>query len=79
MAEVESALSIEQIIDGIRQLRSDEQRELAAAVLADPLMESFVEELDDSLSCERAAKGGPPEPFGPDKLTEQMPLASRVR
>jgi hypothetical protein len=72
MAKVESALSLEQILDGIRQLRSDEQRELAAAVLADPLLESFVEELDDSLSCERAAKEGPAEPFAPDKLTEHV-------
>lgn len=67
MSKVESGLSLDQILDGIRQLSEQEQRALAAAVLADHTVESFVEELDDSLSCERAAKEGPPEPFAPDK------------
>ena len=54
MAKLESALSLDQILDGIRHLTEQEQRALAGAVLADPSIESFVEELDDSLSCERA-------------------------
>jgi len=72
MAKLESALSLEQILDGIRHLSEQEQRALAAAVLADPSIESFVEELDDSLSCERASKDGPPKPFLPDKLNEHV-------
>jgi hypothetical protein len=72
MAKVESALSLDQILDGIRHLSEQEQRALAAAVLADPSMESFVEELDDGLSCERAAEDGPVEPFLPDKLIEHV-------
>jgi hypothetical protein len=72
MAKLESALSLNQILDGIRLLTEQEQRALAAAVLADPNLESFVEELDDSLTCERAAADGPVEPFLPDKLNEHV-------
>ncbi len=72
MAKLESALSLEQILDGIRHLSEQEQRALAASVLADPSIESFVEEMDDSLSCERVSKEGPPEPFLPDKLNEHV-------
>lgn len=72
MANVESGLSIEQILDGISQLSEQEQRALAAAVLANPTVESFVEELEDSLSCERATAEGPSEPFTPDNLTENV-------
>ena len=38
----------------MRQLSDEAKRELAATVLTDPTLEAFVEELDDSLTCERA-------------------------
>ena len=72
MAKLKSGLSLEQIIEGIRELSEQEQRVLASAVLADPSVESFVEELDDNLSCERAAEEGPAEPFTTDKLSEHV-------
>ena len=65
-------MNLDQILDGIRHLTEQEQRGLAAAMLADPNLESFVEELDDSLTCERAAADGPVEPFLPDKLNENV-------
>jgi hypothetical protein len=70
MAKLEIALSIEQILEGMRQLSDDEKRELASSVLTDPKLEAFVEELDDNLMCERAVNEGPPEPFSPDELTK---------
>jgi|GEM_PF-1520268 len=68
MAKVETALSIEQILEGMHQLSEEEKRALAASVLLDPKLEAFVEELDDNLMCERAVNEGPPEPFSPDEL-----------
>ena len=70
MAKLEIALSLEQILEGMRQLNGEEQRALAASVLSDPKLEAFVEELDDDLMCERAANEGPPEPFVADELTK---------
>jgi hypothetical protein len=76
MAKLESALSLDQILDGIRHLSEQEQRALAAAVLADPSVESFVEELDDSLSCERAGKEGPPDCVKLEDLKTQSVCAT---
>ena len=70
MAKLETALSLDQILEGMRQLSDEEKRALASTVLSDPKLEAFVEELDDSLTCERAANDGPPEPFNPDELTQ---------
>lgn len=69
MAKLETPLSLEQILEGIRQLSDQEKRELASIVLSDPGIEAFLEELDDNLACERAINEGPPEPFSPDELT----------
>jgi len=71
MAKLETALSIEQILEGIRQLSDEEKRTLASMVLLDPSLEAFVEELDDNLTCERAGDEGPPEPFSPDELIQR--------
>jgi hypothetical protein len=65
MAKLETALSLEQILEGMRQLREQEKRALASVVLSDPRLEAFVEELDDNLACERAVNEGPPELFSP--------------
>jgi hypothetical protein len=63
MSRVKSAPNIEGIIDEMNELSEDEQRALAAAILADQKLEAFVEELEDHLSCERAAAEGPAESF----------------
>jgi hypothetical protein len=70
MAKLETALSVEQILEGIRQLSAEEKRALASAVLLDPSFEAFVEEIDDTLSCDRVANEGPPELFIPRELTQ---------
>jgi hypothetical protein len=70
MAKLETALSIEQILEGMRQLSDEEKRGLASSVLSDPNLEAFIEELDDNLRCEQAVNEGPPEPFNPDELTQ---------
>jgi len=70
MAKLETALSLEQILEGMRQLSEQEKRALASAVLSDPTLEAFVEELDDSLTCERAVNEAPAEVFNPDELTQ---------
>ncbi len=70
MAKLDTALSLEQILESIRQLTDQEKRALACIILSDPRLEAFVEELDDNLACERAANEGPPEPFSPDELTQ---------
>lgn len=70
MAKLETALSLEQIIEGMRQLNDDEKRALASIVLLDPSLEAFVEELDDHLTCERAVNDAPPEPFSRDELNQ---------
>lgn len=63
MAKLETGLSLEQILEGMRQLSDEEKRALASIVLLDPSLEAFVEELDDNLTCERAINEAPPEPF----------------
>jgi hypothetical protein len=63
MAKLEMALSLEQILEGMRQLSDQEKRTLASIVLSDTGLESFVEELDDILTCERAINEAPPQPF----------------
>ena len=56
MSKVKTAPNIESIIDRMQQLSEEEQRALAAVVLEDQKLEAFVEELEDHLSCERAAE-----------------------
>lgn len=68
MAKLETALNLEQILEGMRQLSDLEKRTLASIALSDPKLEAFVEELEDNLTCERAVNDGPPEAFGPDEL-----------
>lgn len=70
MDKVELALSLEQILEGMRQLNDQEKRALASVVLSDPGLEAFVEELDDHLTCERALDDESPEPFSSDELTQ---------
>jgi hypothetical protein len=70
MAKLETALSLEQIVEGIRQLSDQEKRALASIILSDPKLEAFVEELDDSLTCDQALDEGSPEPFSSDELTQ---------
>lgn len=69
MTKLETALSLEQILEGMRQLSDQEKRALASTVLLDPKLEAFVEELDDSLTCERALDEGRPERFSSDEFT----------
>jgi len=69
MGSTETLLSLDQILEGMRQLSDDEKRALASSVLSDSELEAFVEELDDNLACERAVNDGPPGPFSPDELT----------
>lgn len=69
MAKVETLISLEQILEGMRQLSDSEKRTLASSVLADTGLEAFVEELDDHLTCEREAKHGTPQRFDPDEFT----------
>jgi len=71
MAKLETALSLEQILEGMRQLSDEEKRALASIVLSDPSLEAFVEELDDNLTCERAGDEAPPEPFSADELIQR--------
>jgi hypothetical protein len=69
MDKVELALSLEQILEGMRQLSDQEKRALASVVLSDPRLEAFVEEFEDHLACERALDDEPPEPFTSEELT----------
>jgi hypothetical protein len=70
MAKLETALSLEQIVEGMRQISDEEKRALASIVLSDPSLEAFVEELDDNPMCERAINEAPPEPISPDSLIQ---------
>jgi len=70
MDKVELALSLEQILEGMRQLSDQEKRTLASVVLSDPGLEAFVEELDDQLACERALADESPQPFSSDELIQ---------
>lgn len=70
MDKVELALSLEQVLEGMRQLSDQEKRTLASVVLSDPRLEAFVEELDDHFTCEHALDDEPPGPFTSDELTQ---------
>lgn len=63
MSRVKTAPSIENIIEEIQQLSEEDQRALAGAILGNRKLEAFVEELEDHLSCERAAAEGSAEEF----------------
>ena len=63
MSTLKTLPSVESIVAEIQQLSDKEQRTLAAAVLQDRLLESFVEELEDHLSCEKAVAEGSAELF----------------
>jgi hypothetical protein len=63
MSRVETAPTIETIIEGMHQLSESEQRALAGAILEDRKLEAFVEELEDHLSCEKATDEGSTELF----------------
>ena len=63
MSRVETAPTLKNLIAEMRQLSEEEQRSLASAVLEDRTLEAFVEELEDQLSCERAATEENPEQF----------------
>ena len=41
MAKLETALSLAQILEGMRQLSDEEKRTLASSVLSDPKLEGF--------------------------------------
>jgi hypothetical protein len=71
MALLETVLTVDQILEGMRQLSVDEQRTLAAAVLADRKLEPLVEELEDSLACEEAARERPAHSFTAEELSRQ--------
>ena len=68
MSKLESGLRVDQIIDGIRQLSEQDQRALASRLLTDSAFENFVEELEDSLNCERARYEGQAEPLTIENL-----------
>jgi hypothetical protein len=63
MSRVKTLPNVESIVAEIQHLSGEEQRALAAAVLQDRSLEAFVEELEDQLSCERAAAEGSAELF----------------
>lgn len=63
MMKVETAPRIDNLIAELCKLSEEEQRTLAGAVLENRRLEAFVEELDDHLSCEKAAKEGSAEPL----------------
>ena len=65
MSSIKTAPTVKDLIVEMGQLPSEDQRRLANAVLNEKALEAFVEELQDQLSCERAATEGGPEPFTP--------------
>jgi hypothetical protein len=69
MAKLETALTLEQLLDKLGELSDEEQRAFAAAVLKERRLEAFVEELDDHLACEKAVEEGPAVSFNPEELT----------
>ena len=66
MAKLETPSILEKILDQLQQLSEQEQRTLAHRVLNDRKLESFVEELDDQLSCEPEELTS--EPFSSEEL-----------
>ena len=69
MPDIGPSLKVKQIAENIRRLSEEDQRKLAALVLQDRGLEAFVEELEDSLACEKALEEGPAEPFTAEELT----------
>ena len=69
MANLETALTVEQLLNNMRELSDGEQRALAEAVLNERALEAFVEELDDHLTCEKSVEEGPARSFNPEELT----------
>ena len=67
-ALAETALTVDQILESMRQLSDEEKRTLAVAVLNERALEAFVEELDDHVACEEALAEDA-EPFH-ENLTE---------
>jgi hypothetical protein len=65
MSIVKTGPTVKDLVAEMGQLSQDDQRSLASAVLNEPTLEAFVEELEDQLSCERAVTEGGPEPFTP--------------
>ena len=63
MIKVETAPRIDTLIAELSKLSEEEQRTLAGAILENRRLEAFVEELDDQLTCERAATEGSAEPL----------------
>ena len=66
MMKVETAPRIDNLIAEMCKLSEEEQRTLAVEVLENRRLEAFVEELDDHLTCERAATEGSAKPFTGD-------------
>ncbi len=71
MTKIEIALTVEQIAESIGQLPEPDQRRLAALLLHEQKVEPFIEELDDSLSCEKASEEDRAEPFTPEELMKK--------
>jgi len=69
MPDIGPSLKLKHIAENIRRLSEEDQRKLAALVLQDRGLEAFVEELEDSLACEKALEEGPAEPFTTEELT----------
>ncbi len=65
MSSVNTAPIVKNLVDEMRQLSDAEQRRLASVVLKERGLEAFVEEIEDQLSCERAATEESPEEFIP--------------
>lgn len=70
MAKLATPSVIDQILENMRVLAEADQRTLAAAVLNDRRLEAFVEELDDQLTCEKAAAEGSGHPFSMAELDD---------
>ena len=69
MTLVKDRISVEQVAESIGVLSEKDQRQLAALVLRDRKLEPFVEELEDSLACERAAEENGAEPFAAEETS----------
>ena len=69
MNRIQTAPTLEQIIEDMRGLSDQEQRKLAASIASDRKLEALVEELEDIVACERAAEEGPAEPFVTEEFT----------
>ena len=70
VAKVETPSTLNQILENMRVLAEEDQRTLAAAVLRDRQLEAFVEELDDHLTCEKAAEEGSGDPVSATEFAD---------